>query len=77
VLVKAAAKPEPVQVEEAEAEEAPKPIRGFGAAKAKPVAQESAKPKAAAKVAPVKAESVSDIADEIAGLLGEMDADDA
>jgi hypothetical protein len=77
VLVKAAAKPEPVQVEEAEAEEAPKPIRGFGAAKAKPVAQEPAKPKAAAKVAPVKAESVSDIADEIAGLLGEMDADDA
>lgn len=77
VLVKAATKPEPVAVEEAEAEEAPKPIRGFGAAKAKPAVQEPAKPKAAPKVAPVKAESVSDIADEIAGLLGEMDADDA
>jgi hypothetical protein len=76
VLVKAA-KPEPVQVEEDEAEEAPKPIRGFGAAKANPVAQEPAKPKAAPKVAPAKAESVNDIADEIAGLLGEMDADDA
>lgn len=75
VLVKAAAQPEP-EVEES-AEESPKPIRGFGVAKAKPAVQEAAKPKAAPKVAPIKTESVSNIADEIAGLLGEMDADDA
>jgi len=54
-----------------------KPIRGFGATKVKAAAQEPAKAKVAPKIAPVKQESSGDIADEIANLLGEMDADDA
>ena len=54
-----------------------KPIRGFGATKVKAATQEPAKAKVAPKVAPVKQESSGDIADEIASLLGDMDADDA
>lgn len=54
-----------------------KPIRGFGATKVKAATQEPAKAKVAPKVAPVKQESSNDIADEIASLLGDMDADDA
>lgn len=73
-LVKAAPAPEPEQ--EAPAPAAPK--RGFGAKAAAPAAEETPapapapKPKAAAKVAAPTA----NIADEIAALIGEANADD-
>lgn len=68
-------KPAPVK---AEVVEEAKPIRGFGVAKVKEPEEApapKAKPKAAPKAEPVAA--VADIADEIASLLGEIDADDA
>lgn len=74
MLVKAK---EPEVVDASEDEPEIKPIRGFGATKVKAAAQEPAKAKVAPKVAPVKQESSGDIADEIASLLGDMDADDA
>lgn len=74
VLVKAK---EPEVVDASEDEPEIKPIRGFGATKVKAATQEPAKAKVAPKVAPVKQESSGDIADEIASLLGDMDADDA
>ena len=74
VLVKAK---EPEVVDASEDEPEIKPIRGFGATKVKAATQEPAKAKVAPKIAPVKQESSGDIADEIASLLGDMDADDA
>ena len=74
MLVKAK---EPEVVDASEDEPEIKPIRGFGATKVKAATQEPAKAKVAPKVAPVKQESSGDIADEIASLLGDMDADDA
>jgi hypothetical protein len=77
MLVKAK-EPEVIEVvDSSEGEPEIKPIRGFGATKVKAAAQEPAKPKVVPKVAPAKVESANDIADEIANLLGEMDADDA
>lgn len=70
-------KPKPAPVKAEPVEEA-KPIRGFGVAKAKEPEEAPApkgRPKAAPKAEPVAA--VADIADEIASLLGEIDADDA
>jgi len=68
-------KPAPVK---AEVVEEAKPIRGFGVAKVKEPEEAPApkgRPKAVPKAEPVAA--VADIADEIASLLGEIDADDA
>jgi len=77
-----APKPAPVRVVEEAPAPAPEatetPKRGFGAAKAEPKAEA---PKAAkAKPAPVVVEADSDamtLADEIAALVGGLDADDA
>lgn len=71
--------PAPVVVEEVE-EEAPAPKRGFGAKAAAPAPAPAAAPKAAAPKAapkPAPVESTSSIADDIANLLSEVDADDA
>lgn len=82
--VVAAPRPAPVKaapppVEEAEEEPAPPPApkRGFGAAAAAPAAK--AAPKAAPKPAPKAEVAVAavSLADEIAGLLDEVGADDA
>ena len=79
-LVKPKPAPAPVQEEAAPEEEAPAtPKRGFGAKAAAPAAETAAapapapKPKPAAKVAA----PASNIADEIAALIGETNADDA
>lgn len=77
VAVKPAPAPAPVVAPPPPVEEAPK--RGFGA-KAAPAAAPAPKPaaKAAAKPAPAPAaEAASSLADEIAALIGEVDADDA
>jgi hypothetical protein len=75
--VAAAPQPAPTPVAEAQPEAAPK--RGFGAPKAAPAAaapaQAKAKP-APVAAAPAAAASVS-LADEIAALVGEVNADDA
>ena len=77
VLVKAK-EPEVIEVVDASDDTSEiKPIRGFGTTKVKAAVQEPAKAKVAPKVTPVKQETSNDIADEIANLLGEMDADDA
>jgi hypothetical protein len=84
---KAAAKVAPPPEPEPEPEEAPAPKRGFGA-KAAPAAAEKAeapapKPKAAAKpaakpaaAAPKVEKGATSLADEIASLMEDMDADD-
>jgi hypothetical protein len=84
---KAAAKVAPPPEPEPEREEAPAPKRGFGA-KAAPAAVEKAeapapKPKAAAKpaakpaaAAPKVEKGATSLADEIASLMEDMDADD-
>ena len=83
---KAAAKVAPPPEPEPEPEEAPAPKRGFGA-KAAPAAAEKAeapapKPKAAAKPVATKAaapkveKGATSLADEIASLMEDMDADD-
>lgn len=79
-LVKPKPVPAPVQEEAAPEEEAPAtPKRGFGAKAAAPAAETAtapapaSKPKPAAKVAA----PASNIADEIAALIGETNADDA
>lgn len=77
VAVKPAPAPAPVVAPPPPVEEAPK--RGFGA-KTAPAAAPAPKPaaKAAAKPAPAPAaEAASSLADEIAALIGEVDADDA
>ena len=55
------------------------PKRGFGASKPAAAAPAAAAPTKAAKAAPapVAAEAASSLADEIAALVGEVDADDA
>jgi len=55
------------------------PKRGFGASKPAAAAPAAAAPAKAAKAAPapVAAEAASSLADEIAALVGEVDADDA
>lgn len=58
------------------AEEPATPKRGFGAA-SKPAAPKAAAPKAAPAAAPVEADAASALADEIAALVGEVNADDA
>lgn len=76
--VKAAPLPPPAPVVEEVEEEAPAPKRGFGAKAAAPApaaAPKAAAPKAAPK--PAAVESTSSIADDIANLLSEVDADDA
>ena len=81
VAVKPAPAPAPVVAPPPPVAEAPK--RGFGAKAAPaaaPVAAPAPKPavKAAAKPAPAPAaEAASSLADEIAALIGEVDADDA
>ena len=74
--LKQVAPPAPV-VEEVVEEEAPAPKRGFGAPKAAaPAPAPAPKPKAAPK--PVATVSdASNLADDIASLLGEVEADDA
>ena len=77
VAVKPAPAPAPVVAPPAPVAEAPK--RGFGA-KAAPAPAPAPKPvaKAAPKPAPApSAEAASSLADEIAALIGEVDADDA
>lgn len=66
-VVRAAPAPAPAPVEEPAP--APAPKRGFGATKAAP--------KAAPAPAPAPAPAASSLADEIAALVGEVDADDA
>ena len=82
--LKTVAAPAPAPVVEEEEAPAPAPAaapkRGFGAAKAAPAAPApvAAAPKPAAKAATVAAPAVaSSLADEIAGLLDEVGADDA
>jgi len=75
--LKAVPAPQPVVEEVAEVEEeAPAPKRGFGAKKAAEPAPVKAAPKAAPKAAKVEADDASSLADEIAALIGEVDADD-
>lgn len=76
MLVKAP-EPEIEVVDSSEPEPEIKPIRGFGAAKAKAPVEVATKSKAAPKAAPAPTTEATALADEIAGLLGEMDADDA
>lgn len=76
-VVKVAAKPAVIEEEEEEEEVAPKPAkRGFGAAAAEPSPKPAAKP-AKAKPEPKRAAEVDDdvtnLADEILGMLGEAD----
>jgi hypothetical protein len=76
----AAPAPAPVEEEEAPAPAPAAPKRGFGAAKAAPAAPApapAAAPKPAAKAAAVAPAGASSLADEIAGLLDEVGADDA
>jgi hypothetical protein len=82
--VKAVPAPAPAPVAEEEEAPAPAPAaapkRGFGAAKAAPAAPApapAAAPKPAAKAAAVAPAGASSLADEIAGLLDEVGADDA
>jgi len=79
--LKAVAAPAPVvEEEEAPAPAPAAPKRGFGAAKAAPAASTpapAAAPKPAAKAAAVAPAGASSLADEIAGLLDEVGADDA
>lgn len=77
--VKAAPKPAPEPEVEPEAEPAPEPKRGFGAKAAAPAAAPAPKaaPKPAAKPATAPVVGGGDLADEIASLLGEVNADDA
>jgi hypothetical protein len=82
LLVKPKAIPAPAPVEEEEApvdiQEPPRaePKRGFGAKTAAPAAAPAPAPKPKA-AAPKVAAPTTDIADEIAALLGETNADDA
>ena len=82
LLVKPKAAPAPAPVEEEEApvdiQEPPRaePKRGFGAKTAAPAAAPAPAPKPKA-AAPKVAAPTTDIADEIAALLGETNADDA
>lgn len=79
--VKAVAAPAPVEEEEEAPAPAAAPKRGFGAAKAAPAAAAPAAPapapKPAVKAATVAPAAASSLADEIAGLLDEVGADDA
>lgn len=70
--------PAPVEEEEIDMHETPRaePKRGFGAKAAAPAAAPAPAPKAKA-AAPKVAAPTTDIADEIAALLGETNADDA
>jgi hypothetical protein len=81
--LKTVAAPAPAPVAEEEEAPAPAPAapkRGFGAAKAAPAAPApapAAAPKPATKAAAVAPAGASSLADEIAGLLDEVGADDA
>jgi len=73
--VAAAPQPAPTPVAEPQPEAAPK--RGFGAPKAAAAKPAAAKPAAAAAAAPAQQAATSSLADEIAALVGEVNADDA
>ncbi len=83
LLVKPKAAPAPAPVEEEEApvdmHETPRaePKRGFGAKTAAPAAAAAPAPAPKPKAVPKVAAPTVDIADEIAALLGETNADDA
>jgi hypothetical protein len=73
--VAVAPQPAPTPVAEPQPEAAPK--RGFGAPKAAAAKPAAAKPAAAAAAAPAQQAATSSLADEIAALVGEVNADDA
>lgn len=73
-LVKAA--PAPVQEEETEQAPAPAPAKKRGFAAAAPAAEAAPAPAPKPKAAPKVAAPTSNIADEIAALIGETNADD-